>query len=130
MNNQNKTQGLEYLKKHLHAQIGRGNRRFYNHVPFDYRAANARQVTDNAYNSHIYAEESVDISMRESDFDHLLEAMGHYRQNRTVDFYIRDQHEKLAFERKLRKKYPALEKAYERYRILLDMIAEGKDIPD
>jgi hypothetical protein len=130
MSEQDRTNGRKYLEKHLSAHIGRGNKRFYTTVPVDFRKVTYKEMPFDPYDATVLVEESVDISMRVSDFQRLLDVLGYFQNSGNADFYQRDLQQRLAFERALREKHPALKKVYERYRVLLDMVANGKEIED
>jgi hypothetical protein len=126
MSEQRRKDGLKFLKERVHSQIGKGRLKFHSVVPVKYWAGHGYPDAD----LPVHFEESVDISMREKDFEQLLDILGYFQSHGWNDPYYNDMSDNLAFERKLRKKHPALEKAYSRYRILLDLVAEGKEIED
>jgi hypothetical protein len=131
MSEQDRTNGRKYLEKHLNAHIGRGNKRFYTTVPSDFRKVTYKEFLPlDPYDAQVFVEESVDISMRESDFQRLLDVLGYFQNSGNADFYQRDLQSRLAFERALREKHPALKKAYDRYHTLVTMVANGKEIED
>jgi hypothetical protein len=134
MGETDRTQGRKYLTEHLDAYIGRGNRRFHTMIPQEYHYMDFPNLkpTDiiDLYDRHVCVEESVDISLRESDFQRLLDVLGYFQINGNANFRMKELESRVAFERTMRDRHPGVKKAYERYRILLDMVAEGKDIAD
>lgn len=132
MSEQNRKQGKDFLSKNLHAEIGRGNRRYQTVHSMDYWIRQAYKPTDPLSDMHVQIESSVDISMRESDYDRLLEILGRFNTDErvTADRYYSELESRLAYERKLRNNNPALKLAYEKYKIMLDLVANGKDIED
>jgi hypothetical protein len=132
MSEQNRKKGKDFLSKTLHAEIGRGNRRYQTMHSMDYWIRQAYKPTDPLSDMHVQIESSVDISMRESDYDRLLEILGRFNTDErvTADRYYSELESRLAYERKLRNNNPALKIAYEKYKIMLDLVANGKDIED
>lgn len=125
-----RAKGRKCLTDYYNAHIGRGNKRFYSTTPFDFNLLYSKGLDVDPYDSKVHIEESVDISMRESDFQRLLDTLGYFEKYGNVDNHKREIESRAAFERSLREKNPGIKKAYERYRILLDMVAQGKDIND
>jgi hypothetical protein len=125
--------GHKFLTKHFDACIGHGAKRFHTALSHEFQSMKSQF---NPYGSvdpcdhQVYVEESVDISLRESDYQRLLDLLGHWQEREFVDSNTKRFEQNLAFERSLREKHPGIKKAYERYRILLDMVAQGKDIED
>jgi hypothetical protein len=133
MSEQHRTIGREYLEKYFDAYIGRGNKRFYSTVPAEFNKVDFKELyTVDPYDAKTFIEESVDISMRENNFQRLLDVLGYFQQNgnNNASYYIKDIQNRLDFERLLREKYPALKKAYEHYRTLVAMVANGQEIED
>lgn len=131
MSHSDRTNGRKYLENHLNACIGRGNKRFYTSVPFEYSKVDFRELLPlDRYDANTFIEESVDISMRESDFQQLLDVLGYFQNSGNANFYQRDTQTRLAFERSLREKHPALKKAYDRYLTLVALVANVKEIED
>jgi hypothetical protein len=132
MSEQHRTIGRKYLEKYFDAYIGRGNKRFYSTVPAEFNKVDFKELyTVDPYDAKTVVEESVDISMRENDFQRLLDVLGYFQQNgNDANYYSRDIQKRVDFERSLREKYPALKKAYERYRTLVAMVANGQEIED
>jgi hypothetical protein len=134
MSEADRTQGRKYLTEHLNANIGRGNRRFQSIIPLEYHYMDFPDLNPGAvidpYNRQFFVEESVDISLRESDFQRLLDVLGYFQINGNANRRIKELESRVAFERTMREKHPGVKKAYDRYRILLDMVAEGKEIED
>jgi len=131
MSERDRESGRKFLTTHFDAHIGRGAKRFHTMVPleFDIHQFNPSDRID-PYDQQVCIEESVDISLRESDYQRLLDLLGHWQDQKQFDSTTKRFEQKLAFERSLREKHPGIKKAYERYRILLDMVAQGKDIED
>lgn len=132
MSEHDRTRGRKYLEKHLDAYVGRGNKRFYTTVPVEYSKLDFGKILpSDPYDATVLVEESVDISMRESDFQRLLDVLGHFQQNgNDANYYRRDFEYRMTFERSLREKHPALKKAYDRYLTLVALVANGKEIED
>lgn len=133
MSEKDRTEGHKYLTKHLNAYIGRGAKRFHTMIPAEFQDIQTQfqpYGSIDPYDRQVRVEESVDISMRESDYQRLLDVLGYIQHHGNADFYKQDLEERVAFERSLRDKHPGIKKAYERYRILLEMVAQGKEIED
>jgi hypothetical protein len=129
MSEKDRIEGRKFLEKHFRAQVGKGRLRFNKIYPVEYWSLVSREpFTADSY--RIEYEESVDVSLRESDFERLLDILGYFRTHNQHDSYYRDLEQKLVFERKMREQHPALKKAYDRYRLLLTMVANGQDIDD
>jgi len=131
MSERDRESGQKFLTTHFDAHIGRGAKRFRTMVPleFDIHQFNPGDQID-PYDRQVCIEESVDISLRESDYQRLLDLLGHWQEREFVGSYTKRFEQNLAFERSLREKHPGIKKAYERYRILLNIVAQGKDIED
>ena len=134
MSERDREQGRDFLTKHFDAHIGRGAKRFHTMVPLEFQGIELDRFQPgeriDPYDRQVYIEESVDISLRESDYQRLMDLLGHWQERERIDTNTKRLEQKLAFERSLREKHPGIKKAYERYRILLDMVAQGKDIED
>ena len=117
--------GKKYLKRKFRAELDRGARRFcvmpsLKEIP--------AYIDDNLFStSEISVEDSVDIHMREVDFVHLMELMGYFSEiDPNLENYYRDRVQEQIREEKLREKYPAVQKAYEHYLLMLKMVEDGK----
>lgn len=134
MSEKDRTAGRKFLEKYLNAHISRGNRRFHTTIPPEYQSMDPYKFFPgdrvDPYDSMVYVEESVDVSLRESDFQRLLDVLGNFENNGDANYRTKDLEVRIAFERSLREKHPGVKKAYDRYRILLDMVAQGQDIED
>jgi hypothetical protein len=130
MSEDNRVKGKKYLTEYYNAHIGRGHKRFYSMPPTDFKSVSFKDLYVDPHDSRVYVEESVDISMRESDFQRLLDVLGYFQKYGNIDQHRRDIESRVTFERSLREKHPGLKKAYNRYRVLLDMVANGKEIED
>lgn len=134
MSEKDRTAGRKFLEKYLNAHISRGNRHFHTTIPPKYQSIDPYKffprVRADPCDSMVYAEESVDISLHESDFQRLLDILGNYETYGHANYRTKDLEVRIAFERSLRGKHPGVKKAYDRYRILLDMVAQGQDIED
>ena len=134
MSERDRTEGYKFLTEYLNAYIGQGAKRFQTMVPLDYQDIDfdcfQKGEKVDFSDRKIYTEESIDISLRESDYQRLLDILGYIQHHGNADFYHKDLESKIAFERSLREKYPGIKKAYKNYRVLLDMVAKGKDIED
>lgn len=133
MSDQNREKGHKFLTTHFDAHVGRGAKRFHTALSHEFQTMKSQYNpygSIDPYDHQVYIEESVDISLRESDFQRLLDLLGHCQEREFVDSHTKRLEQRIAFERSLRDKHPSIKKAYERYRILLDMVAQGKDIED
>jgi hypothetical protein len=133
MSKPDRKNGQNFLIKHFDAHIGSGAKRFHTALSHEFQSMKSQfhpYGSVDPCDHQVYVEESVDISLRESDYQRLLDLLGHLQQHEYTDSYAKHLDQKLAFERNLRDKHPGVKKAYERYRILLDMVAQGKDIED
>ena len=134
MSERDRESGQKFLTTHFDAHVGRGAKRFHTMVPVEFQGIELDRFGPgdrvDPYDREVYVEESVDISLRESDYQRLLDLLGHWQEQERIDPNTKRLEHKLAFERSLRGKHPGIKKAYERYRILLDMVAQGKDIED
>jgi hypothetical protein len=132
MSEQNRNNGKKFLKEYLHAETGRGKLRYQTAYPKDYWINVAYSPMEPDLDTYIRVEQSFDLSMREEDFDRLLEILGRFdtHQRLTADDYYRELESRLIFERQLRKQHPALKLAYDKYKLLVDMVANGKEIED
>jgi hypothetical protein len=129
MSKSDREYGQEFLKNFLRAHVGKGNRRFHTMIPVDYIFKTAMWEKDSIIeDSHLKVEESIDISLRESDYEKLLELLGHFNKNGNADYFVKNYMERASYERSLRKEHPAVQKAYERYQLLLSLVSNGKDI--
>lgn len=133
MSSKDRENGHKFLTKHFDACIGRGAKRFHTVLSHEFQSMKSQfnpYGSVDPYDHQVYVEESVDISLREADYQRLLDLLGHWQEREFVDLSAKQLDQNLAFERSLRDKHPGVKKAYERYRILLDMVAQGKDIED
>ena len=134
MSERDRESGQKFLTTHFDAHIGRGAKRFHTMVPLEFQGIDIHQFNPSdrvdPYDRQVCIEESVDISLRESDYQRLLDLLGHWQEREFVGSYTKRFEQNLAFERSLREKHPGIKKAYERYRILLNIVAQGKDIED
>lgn len=134
MSNEDRIKGKKFLQENYNAYVGRGKRQFYSTIPTEFKNVSYDDIFKDSrsdpFDSQVYTEESVDISMREADFQRLLDLLGYFQKHGYVDRYSKDIEYRVAFERRLREKHPGLNKAYERYRLLLEMVANGKEIED
>jgi hypothetical protein len=128
----NREKGREFLEKKFSAKISRGKFMYSNVYPLDYWKFQAYKPTDiSPEKMQVIKEPSVDISMTEEDFNQLIDYIGYgFSTGLSVEGYYLDIASRLSNERTLRKNHPALEKAYQKYKLLLDMVREGKDIED
>lgn len=133
MSERDRENGHKFLTKHFDAYVGRGAKRFHTALSHEFQSMKSQfnpYVSIDPYDRQVYVEESVDISLREADYQRLLDLLGHWQEREFVDSHTKQLEQRIAFERSLRDKHPGIKKAYERYRILLDMVAQGKDIED
>lgn len=131
MSEQQRDHGRKLLEEYFNAHISRGKRRFHTSHPPDYwNTISDRHFDDFMSVNKISVEESFDISLREEDFERLLDLIGYFQAHNPNNGYYQELESKLAFERRLRKNNPALQKAYEKYKMLVDIVANGKEIED
>lgn len=135
MSSKDRENGHKFLTKHFDACIGHGAKRFHTALSHEFQSMKSQfnpYGSVDLYDHQVYVEESVDISLREADYQRLLDLLGNCqeREFKFVDSHTKRLEQNLAFERSLRDKHPGIKKAYERYRILVDMVAQGKDIED
>lgn len=117
MSIQYREKGEDFLINELCATTGRGNRTYNNmRVPMP--------------NPVLLSEPSVDISMRASDYDRLLEVLADWDDGSAKKQYYLALSSRLAYERVLRNTHPALKNAYEKYEIMLDLLANGREMKD
>lgn len=126
-----RVQGREYLTKYLNARVSRGSRKIATILPIEFSSMKVSERQPfgsiDPFDRQVYYEDSVDITMTESDFQRLLDALGYFSYKGNFDHYQKDLEMKVAFEKNMRETRPGVKKAYEKYRILLDMVTNGKD---
>ena len=130
MSDEQRKNGRDFLEKYFNAHVSRGKKKFHSVYPMDYWNTVSREPLDDYMNIKSHVEESVDISLREQDFERLLDVLGYFQNYNDLSRYYKELESKLAFERKLRNSNPALQKAYEKYTLLVSMVANGKEIED
>lgn len=130
MNERTQKKGLKILKSHYDAHVGRGAKRFHTMIPLEFQdiELNRFQPEDriDPYDRQVYVEESVDISLREADYQRLLDVLVHWQERGFISLYSKHLERTLAFEQNLREKHPAVKNAYEQYQVLLKMVANGE----
>jgi len=120
--------GEQFLTKTLRAQISEGNTRFHTMATHNYYEVDF--MSRDPYDHQVIVEQSVEINMRRADYEKLLELMGYFEEHHNFEGFTRDMQENLAFERKMRELHPGLQKAYNKYRTLLELVANGTPIED
>lgn len=128
MNETSKSDGRQYLEKTLRARINRGRYRFQVTVPVSFEIPRYPSVQEWESNINTVTEESVDISLSERDFQKLLDVLSYFEKYNDGSDYTKQIREREAFERSLREKHPALKQAYEKYQLLVNLTADGKNI--
>jgi len=105
--------------------------RQYRHI------STAEYCYDYDYSKHVVqTEPSIVITLSLSNYERLLSYLGYdpYAGGRTGygrhDSYFRDLELRLTHERQLREDTPALQKAYEKYQLMLIMVKNGKELED
>lgn len=116
------------LKKVYNATICESRYRFYRAVPWDL------QIHDDYANFEndrlISDEKGVEINLSQEDFAVLCDNLQCIDTSGMDQRYLNETLKQHYYERKLREQYPALEKAYDKYRTLLVLVANGKDLPN
>ena len=131
MNEPSRPDGRKYLEKMLKAKINRGRYRFRVSVPFDadnfgFEIPRYASIQEWESNINTVIEESVDISLTETDFQKLLDVLSYFEKYNDGSDYAHYIVERAAFEGSLREKHPALKQAYEKYQLLVNLTADGK----
>jgi hypothetical protein len=131
MSDQDRQRGESFLKEYFGARISRGSVRL---PASSWRSTGWDEV---GYNRVSYTvEQSHDIHLTQGGYEMLMDYLGYNAISdattgyRTLDTYQREFANNLAVERKIRNDNPAVEKAYEKYRMLVDLVANGKKIED
>jgi hypothetical protein len=128
---QDREDGVHFLKNVLRAQIGRGSRKFREAVAEDHYLGKYNFMDqDLVLRSYYKTSDSVDIYLQDHDFERLTDILGHFHKNSNINEYYQDIARRVDVERTLRTQYPALQKAYEKYEIVLRMVANGQSIED
>ena len=133
MNKTDREKGRKFLEKRFSTKASRGKFMYSKVYSLDYWTFQGYKPTEiSPEKMQVIKEPSVDLSMTEEDFDQLTDFLGHFcsRGFSTIDQYLIDRDNRLSNERTLRKNHPALEKAYQKYKLMLDMVRDGKDIED
>lgn len=130
MNDNVRERGKKYLETEFNSRIGRGLMKFQVLSKPRWLVSDC-SVSNDPFDTTFETVESVDISMRPADFERLTSLMGWYSVS-SGDYsgYSRYVEQTLALERKIRKEYPAVQKAYEKYQTLLKMVNDGKEIQE
>jgi hypothetical protein len=123
-------QGESLLKEYFDARISRGSMRL---PSVSWRATGWDEVNCNRISHTV--EQSHDIQLSRGDYERLMDYLGHCANtssttHSSIDTYEREFANKRAVERKMREDNPAVKKAYEKYRMLVDLVANGKKIED
>lgn len=108
--------GKSFLKDKLRAETSRGARSYY--APFDRDTLVYHDPTTIFDRYEFKRTQSYDISMDERQYEELLEILGSHHYPRILE-------QREEYERHMRAQYPAVQKAYEQYRLLLDMVNDG-----
>lgn len=133
MTTENKDIGKKYLED-MGAKIGRGAVKFHSMPIFE---ASYRPY-ETPMNSYVSTEYSVDISVREKDYERILDIIGYgLSGNSTRQFtggpdhsYYKDVVDRLDAEKAIRRQHPGIQKAYDKYRTLLSLVANGQQIEE
>lgn len=128
MNDPSRPDGRKYLEKTLRAKINRGRYRYQTTIPVEFEILRYASVQEWESNINTITEESVDISLSERDFQKLLDVLSYFEKYNDGSDYTKQIREREAFERSLREKHPALKQAYEKYQLLVNLTADGKNI--
>lgn len=126
MNEPSRPDGRKYLEKTLKAKINRGRYRFRVSVPVSFEIPRYASIQEWESNINTVIEESVDISLTETDFQKLLDVLSYFEKYNDGSDYAHYIVERAAFEGSLREKHPALKQAYEKYQLLVNLTADGK----
>jgi hypothetical protein len=130
MTQKNQKAGRKFLTERLRAHIGSGARRFQTMCTDYFWIRHNPAPRISADPCQYIVEQSVDISLRPSDYERLLDILGHYDQFGNLNAYEQYRSTRLEYEKTLRKQYPAVQLAYDRYQTLLTMIANGVDLEE
>ena len=126
MNEPSRPDGRKYLEKTLKAKINRGRYRFRVSVPVSFEIPRYASIQEWESNINTVIEESVDISLTETDFQKLLDVLSYFEKYNDGSDYAHYIVERAAFEGSLREKHPSLKQAYEKYQLLVNLTADGK----
>jgi hypothetical protein len=132
MSEAERKRGEHLLKNYFGAKMGRGGRKLY--------SSSLKQEyspLDLWTNTRYEVEESHDLHLTRADYERLTGFLGYDPENKDyyspgdkLHTYERDVSTALTAERKMREDHPSVQLAYEKYRFLLDMVANGKKIED
>lgn len=129
MSEQERTAGRNILKDRYNAKISQSQQRAYR-ASMDYEYSYSIDGTVSAHRARTIT--CVDITMDQEHFDYFCQTLGwlHGNNNRDMVRYDNEVLLRLQHEKQLRKDHPALQIAYDKYRLMLDMVANGKDIEE
>jgi hypothetical protein len=127
MMERNRETGKNYLKDEFEAKIGKGLYKFHTIRPLNFNSLRYRDI-DSPFRENIQVEESVDISLREDQYNRLIELLGYFKIQGMVDSYPSYLERRTREEQQLRNRHPALKKAFNNYQTLLRLVAEGRDV--
>lgn len=129
MTQESRKAGEKFLKDNLCAQIKSGHIKFYSAPPIEYIDYKYTSM-DSFTPTKVVTENSVDIHLRQQDYDRLIDILGSFYSSSYNDSYYEQIAKNIDYERSLRKQHKALQKAYEKYEILLKMVINGNQIED
>jgi hypothetical protein len=130
MSKEEREEGKRLLEKEYDASIEIGTRQ-HRYI------STAEYCYDYDYSTHVVqTEPSIEITLSLSNYERLLSYLGFDpytgapgATNRSASYY-HEIERRLSHERQLIEETPALKKSYEKYRLLLDMVKNGKKIED
>jgi hypothetical protein len=130
MSEDDRQRGESLLKEYFDARMSRGSMRFPSR---SWQLTSWDEVNCNPVSYTV--EHSYDIQLTRGGYENLMDYLGHCATSSStkhsgIDTYERELANKRAAERKLREDNPAVKKAYEKYRMLVDLVANGKKIED
>jgi hypothetical protein len=134
MSLEDRIKGEDLLKKYFNATLGHGGRRLAVAVMSTHTQLH-NSPTGEMGTRRYDAVESYDIHLTRDDYERLIDYLG-YESSAQPTFaprlitYEKELAKNRATERTLREAHPAVEMAYQKYRLLLDMISNGKKIDD
>jgi len=129
MSQKERDEGRRILEEKFKAKISPSNHKFYRMQPvYNYDRYKSPGLADyeSSYQEVVVG---VDITLEEASFEYLCSCLS-YQQSGRDRFkpYDHEMWDRLQSERDLRARHPGLQKAYDKYRILLDLVANGKEI--
>ncbi len=114
------------LESKYNASLDRSRRKYYTESVDHYVISSSQPMS-----IETRTEFGIEITLSERDFLHLCEDINRIDQiddlRRKLDFEWSRMLESFEAERKIREANPSLQKAYEKYKLMLDMVSGRKD---